>query len=131
MKSNEHKLKCEAPAEVKREALLDFVQVAMRTSPHREKTCFFVERTSLCVYLRHCRKKYQPSFELQIPASQKTALIKLYEGMLRSYCPRSRGICFIEAATELDLTEEDPLTRTEEITFSWLLPSSILRRKIN
>jgi hypothetical protein len=38
-----------SPLEVKQEAILDFVQVAMRTSPPREKTCFFVERTSLCV----------------------------------------------------------------------------------
>jgi hypothetical protein len=38
------------------------------------------------------------------PASQKTALRKLSEGMLRSYCPRNRGICFIVAASELDLT---------------------------
>jgi hypothetical protein len=30
-----------SPTGVKQEALLDFVQVAMRTSPHREKTCFF------------------------------------------------------------------------------------------
>jgi hypothetical protein len=72
--------------------------------------CPFYGKTMTLLCFRRRQQRISPAGAFN-PASQKTAFRKLYERTLRSYCPRNRGICFIVAASELDLTKEDQHTK--------------------
>jgi len=68
-----------------------------------------------CLHFRRRQQSLTSAGALN-PASQKTASRKLYENLLRRYCPRNRGICFIVAASELGLTKERPTSEATSLT---------------